>query len=62
MAAGDTQIGTGDWYDGMHTAEDVAAARRVLMRWIEHTGNTDEGARMTERSTDRAVELGLEEP
>ncbi len=52
----------GDWYGDMHTAEDVAAARLVLMRWIEHTGNTDHGARMAARITARAVELGLEEP
>jgi hypothetical protein len=52
----------GDWYDGMHTAEDVAAARLVLMRWIERTGNADEGGQMAERITVRAVELGLEEP
>lgn len=52
----------GDWYDDMHTAEDVAAARLVLMRWIEHTSNDADGMRMAERITARAVELGIEKP
>jgi hypothetical protein len=52
----------GDWYGDIHTAEDVAAAWLVLMRWIERTGNTDDGARMAERITARAVELGMEQP
>jgi hypothetical protein len=52
----------GDWYGDMHTTEEVAAARLVLMWWIERTGKTDDGARMADRITARAVELCLEEP
>jgi hypothetical protein len=51
-----------DWYTNLDTAEDIAKACEVLMRWIEQTGDEDAGCRMAEAITARAVELGLETP
>jgi hypothetical protein len=47
---------------GSLPAKDIEAARLVLMRWIEHTGNAHDGVPMARRITARALELGLEEP
>jgi len=38
----------GHWYDHLHTAEDIARTREVLMAWAEGTGNADAGARIAE--------------
>jgi hypothetical protein len=50
----------GEWYSDMHTADDIAAARSILMKWADHTGNADAAARMAQRTTERAITLGLE--
>ena len=46
----------------MHTADDIASARQILMRWTQHTGNTEDSQRMADRITARAIKLGLEQP
>lgn len=51
-----------DWYPDLHTADDIAAAREVLMTWREHTGDEDAATRMAQQITKRAVDLGLERP
>lgn len=74
---GDVSEHDGDcprYWDHVNTAEDVAMARRILMKWNENAeqlaaaGDTffdrhrATTARMARGVTARAVELGLEEP
>jgi hypothetical protein len=61
-------------WDHLKTAEDVAAARGILMRWDENAArlaakgdasfcrHRETTARMACGVTARAVELGMEEP
>jgi hypothetical protein len=61
-------------YSYLHTAEDIALWRERIMAWAESVGAVaaegdpsaldyrESAIRMAELVTERAVELGLEEP